>query len=660
MLAKFTAFCLAAYLTVSISVAGAQPHAVAADTPSTTPAGTTFTIPAGWATETRGTLVLLTPPEGDFKIVLIDLQAKDAPSALRAGWAAFDPAFKRPLRVTLPQAPYNGWEERQAYVYEVSPNEKLDVGAYTWRAGANWLVVLAEGDQATEEKRAGPINLVIGSLRPKGYTRESFVGRKAHPLDAQRIQVLKDFVASGMQMLKVPGTGLAFIDGGKVVYQGGVGVRELGKPAKVDANTRFIAASNTKAMTTLLLAELVDEKKLRWDEPATEAYPAFKLGDPQVTREAQIKHLICACTGMPREDFEWIFNYEGNTPATAMAQLGRMVPTSKFGEVFQYSNLMAAAAGFIGGSVAEPGKEIGAAYDGAMQRKVLEPLRMTRTTFDFARAMSDSDYARPHDVDIDGKAVEGSMSLNYAVVPVRPAGGMWTTPHDLAQYVMMELARGTLPDGKRLVSEENLLERRRPNVIVSEDITYGMGLMTDKRWGVTVVHHGGDLAGYHSDMMWLPDYGVGAVILTDSDPGYAIRGPLMRKLLEVLFDGKQLADAQLKAAAEQIDADRKKTRERLVVPADVALTAKLATRYTNNALGTLTLLRKGKDLVVRAGQHEWESIVATRKNDDGTVSLITISPNVQGFEFVIGEKDGRRVLITRDAQHEYVYVEAAA
>ncbi|HEY4114951.1 MAG TPA: serine hydrolase domain-containing protein [Rhizomicrobium sp.] len=646
-------------LVFGCGMANAAPQTVAADTPSATPAGTTFTIPAGWSSDTNGKLVVLAPPEGDLKVGLIDVEAKDADSAVAAGWEAFQPGFKRPLRLATPQSPYNGWEERHSYDYETSPNEKLVVTAYAWRSGANWLVVMGHGNEATAEKRLGQVGLIIGSARPKGYSRESFVGKAAHPLDAARIQTLKNFVADGMSMLRVPGVGLAFIDGGKVVYEGGIGVRTLGKPAKIDANTRFIAASNTKAMTTLLLARLVDEGKLRWDEPVVEAYPNFKLGDPQVTREAEIKSLICACTGMPREDFEWLLNYEGNTPASAMQQLGHMVPTSKFGEVFQYSNLMAAAAGFIGGSIAEPGKELGAAYDEAMQKKVFGPLGMTRTTLSFEKAMSDDDYARPHDVDIDGHPAVGSMSLNYAVIPARPAGGMWTTPHDLAQYVMMELAKGVAPNGKRLVSEANLMERRKPNVIVGEDVTYGMGLITDKRWGVTVIHHGGDLAGYHSDMMWLPDYGVGAVILTDSDPGYAIRGPLMRKLLEVMFDGKPLADAQLKAAADQLDADRKKTRERLVIPADSALTANLASYYTNPALGSVTLVHKGKDLVVHPGRHEWQSVVATRKNDDGSISLITISPTLQGFEWVIGEKDGKRTLITRDAQHEYVYTEAA-
>ena len=114
----------------------------------------------------------------------------------------------------------------------------------------------------------------------------------------------------------------------------------------------------------------------------------------------------------------------------------------------------------------------------------------------------------------------------------------------------MELAKGVLPDGKRLVSEENLLARREPHVPVGEDVTYGMALMVDKRWGVPVVHHGGDLAGYHSDMMWLPEHGVGAVILTNSDSGVVLRGPLLRRLLEVLFDGKPEAEEQIRVARQ--------------------------------------------------------------------------------------------------------------
>ena len=57
---------------------------------------------------------------------------------------------------------------------------------------------------------------------------------------------------------------------------------------------------------------------------------------------------------------------------------------------------------------------------------------------------------------------------------------------------------------------------------------------------------------------------------------------------------------------------------------------------------------------------EWKSTVASRKNDDGTISFITVDPGAEGFEFVVADKDGKRRLVLRDAQHEYTFEEAGA
>ena len=627
------------------------------DTPRATSAGATFTLPAGWTMTTTGALTLLGMPETDSHVAIVDLKAKDADAAVAAAWAAYQPGFKRALRVALPQAARNGWQERKTYDYETSPNERVVVQVLAWRAGDAWTVVIIDGSEPTVEKRSAPLGLALQSLRPKGYSRELFSGKKAHPLDETRLAILKEFVASGMKMLDTPGVGLAFIDGGKTVWAGGLGVKELGKPDLVGPNTLFIAASNTKALTTLLLAELVDEGKIRWDQPVTELLPTFKLGDEATTKQVLVKHLICACTGMPRQDLEWLFEYQNETPVSAMRLLGTMQPTSGFGEVFQYSNLMAAAAGYIGGTTAMPGAEWGTAYDEAMRTKVFEPLGMATTTFDFARAVR-GDVAQPHGEDLDGKLTRARMDLNYSVYPVRPAGGVWTSPRELAKYVEMELAKGMLPNGKRLVSEKNLLARYTPNVIVGEDVTYGMALMVDTRYGIPVVRHGGDLAGYHSDMIWLPDHGVGVVILTNADAGVLIRGPLLRRLLEVLFDGKPEAEEMLKVATARRKASIAKERERLVLPADPDAVARLAPHYVSTALGEVNVLKKGTATLFDVG--EWKSAVASRKNDDGTISFITIDPTLEGFEFVVADKDGARRLIIRDAQHEYVFQEATA
>jgi hypothetical protein len=181
-----------------------------------------------------------------------------------------------------------------------------------------------------------------------------------------------------------------------------------------------------------------------------------------------------------------------------------------------------------------------------------------------------------------------------------------------------------------------------------------MGLTVDSTYGVPVVHHGGDMVGYHSDMMWLPDHGVGAVILTNGDPGWYIRSRFQRKLLEVLFDGEPLADKDLAADAERYYEGMAADRKLLDLPADRQAVGKLASKYSNSALGEITVSRDGEATVFDFG--EWQSEVATRQNPDGTISFITVTPGMIGFEFVVGDGD-QRTLVVRDAQHEYVFEE---
>jgi CubicO group peptidase (beta-lactamase class C family) len=629
---------------------------VTADTPRVTSAGATFKVPSGWSIETRNELVILTPPETDTHIAIVDSQAADAKAAVAAAWAAYKPESKRPIKLTTPRPAREGWEERQVFDYETSPNERAAVQALALRAGKRWTVVILDGTDPTVEKRSAPIGLVFESLRPKDYHRESFADRTPHPLDEAHIAQLKAFVETSMQQLGIPGASMALMDRGKIVYQGGFGVRELGKPEKVDENTVFMAASNTKGMTTLLLAELVDEKKLRWDEPVIDVYPAFKLGDADTTKKVLVKNLICACTGVPRQDMEWLFEFKNATPETELALLGTMQPTSKFGEVFQYSNMMAAAAGYIGAHLVYPSLELGVAYDKAMQQKIFDPLGMKSTTFDYARALA-GNHATPHGDDIDGKPTVASMAINYSIVPARPAGAVWTSSADLIRYVQDELSLGKLPDGKQLVSAENLLMRRAPQISLGEDASYGMGLIVDHTYGVPVVSHGGSMSGFKSDFYFLPDSGIGAVLLTNSDNGGMMLGPFGRRLLEVVFDGKPEAVAEVASRAASHKAALAKDRERLVVPATPALVSGLAKHYSSKELGDLDVLTNNGATTFDLG--EWKSTVASRKNDDGTISFITIDPGTDGFEFVVGERAGKKVLVIRDGQHEYVFAESA-
>jgi CubicO group peptidase (beta-lactamase class C family) len=632
------------------------PAKVSADSPRVTPGGTSFKVPAEWSIASGKNIVVLEPPEADTHIAIVDVQASDARNAVSAAWAAYKPEFKRPIKLVTPRPAKEGWAERQIFDYETSPNERAAVQALALRAGTGWTVAIIDGTDPTVEKRSAAIGLVFESLRPKDYRRESFAGLKPHALDDAHIALLKQFVEDSMRQLGIPGVGMALLDHGRVVYEGGLGVRELGKPAAVDENTVFMAASNTKGMTTLLLAELVDQNKLQWEEPVAHVYPAFKLGDPETTRKVLVKNLICACTGLPRQDLEWLFEYKNATPESELALLGTMQPTSKFGEVFQYSNLMAAAAGYIAGHIVHPDMELGAAYDAAMQEMVFDPLAMKSTTFNYARALA-GNHATPHSDDIDGKPSVAAMDINYSIVPARPAGAVWTSAADLSRYVQLELNRGKLPNGQQLVSPESLLARRAPQVRLGEDSSYGMGLIVDRTYGVPVVSHGGSMSGFKSNWFALPESGIGAVLLTNSDNGGMMLGPFERRLLEVVFDGKPEAAADVASRAAAHKAQIAKDRERLVVPADPPSVAALAKRYSSKELGDLTVLSHNGITTFDLG--EWKSTVASRHNDDGTTSFITIDPGTDGFEFVVGDRAGKRVLVIRDGQHQYTFTETA-
>ena len=629
---------------------------VAGDSPRATAGGVSYIAPAGWTLLVQGAVTLLTAQEGDSQVAIIESTAREPDAAVAEAWALYRRAPPPPLRLAIEVPGRNGWERLRRYTYELSPNEKRSVGVTAQRHTNAWVVTVWDGSDATFGKRSAQFGLIGQSLRPASYERESFAGRKANPLDPARLRELDELIELGLEELGVPGAAVSIVEGERVVHARGYGVRQLGQRVPVDADTLFPIASNTKALTTLLLAQLVDDGKLRWGELVTEAYPDFRLGDAATTAATRIEHLVCACTGLPRKDFELILEFGRATPQTQIAALAGIQPTTKFGETYQYSNLLAAVAGFIAGHVAAPGRELGKSYDEAVQARIFNPLGMKRSTFDIARALRDN-HAAPHALDIDAKMAEVDMAVNYDVVPLRPAGGAWSTASELIQYVRLELARGVTPSGQRIVSEQNLLERRQPYSRVGEFRTYGMGLGIENRYGMTSIDHGGGLFGYRSQMHWLPDHGVGMVILTNADTGGQLMRVVYRFLLELLFDGKPEAVEDLHTAARTIREPMAKERARLTVPADDQAVTALAARYEHPSLGAIVVKRVGA--ATRFDFGEWASDMASRPNDDGTLSFVTISPGiVRFFNFVVGNRQDKRTLTLREAQHEYVFVEA--
>ncbi len=639
---------------------GAMSQAVHAETPAVAVTksqalGATFTLPPGWVQETKGDAVVVHPTEPGLVFTLTQhAGAADAATAVKAGWAVANPAFADALVNATSRGAVTGWDDLVFFAYDTPTSEHRLSMAAAMRKGADWFVVNAEAQSATFDKHGAEAQSFMNSIAPAGYTPEDFTGRTPHVLDAKRIAELRAFVESSMAKLHIPGAAFAIIDGDKVIDEEGVGVRTFGKPDKVDAHTRFMIASNTKGMTTLLLARLVDEGKLRWDEPVTDVYPKMALGDPEVTKKLEIRHLVCACTGLPRADYETYFVDPKSPAQLTFDQLKLLKPTTGFGEVFQYSNTLAAAAGYVGGHVAYPGMEDGAAYDKAMKELIWAPLGMTETSFDDPRYVK-GNFASPHGDTLSGGIGFAPQGLNATLLPYRPAGSAWSSVHDMALYVRNEVLEGKRPDGTTFIGRDAVLARRARGVSTGDNAWYGMGVMTKLIGNVEIVHHGGAVNGYKSDWMVVPSAHIGTVILTNGENGTPLATDFNRKVMELLYDGKAEAEANIDSHAAQ-NASGLEAARRMIKP--VGKSVDLGAYYTHPVLGSIRVVRGKSGITFDFGP--WSSTMGWKAdpNATGGFDYVSTAPSAIGDVSFVPGKDGKvRTLTLSDEQHSYVYRE---
>ena len=620
----------------------------------TLPSGATLKVATDWTVTEVTDGLTLQDPEKRLKIEVVEVDASAGMSAsISAAWSSRRPGFNRKELSSSDSPGREGWDLLRWAEYKTSPEESRTVSAFASKKDSHAIVLLTDGSLAAAQRRSSQIALVYASLRPAGYVRETYLGRTPRPLDAERVEQLKKFIDQMREAADVPGVSVVLFDKDTTLIEAGFGVRERGRPEPVTADSLYIIASNTKALTTLLLAKLVDEGRFRWETPVAQVYPSFQTGDPEFTKRVLVKHLVCACTGLPRQDFEWLFTFDRSSPEGQLEVLATMKPTTELGALYQYSNPLASAAGYIGAQVIKPGGELGEAYDEVMRDKIFRPLGMNRTTFSFDEALK-ADHASPHSWDMSLKNVPIDMVLNHSVIPVRPAGGAWSSVRDYARYVRLELNNGRLPDGSTFVTEKNLLARRAPQVSVGEEGWYAMGLWLEDVKSIRVISHGGSMFGYMSDFFFVPDLGIGGVILTNADSGWGVAGAVMRRTLEIIYDGKPEAEEDFLSTIRENKIYLTDMQKDWSVPPDPAEVKRLAASYRNAALGDV-VVHPGKDEVVfQFGG--WKSHMASKLNPDGTTSFISIDPGVRGFEFNAPAAEASYTRLTlRDPQHTYEY-----
>jgi CubicO group peptidase (beta-lactamase class C family) len=436
------------------------------------------------------------------------------------------------------------------------------------------------------------------------------------------------------------------------VYERTAGVRTLGQKDPITPDTLFLMGSIGKSMTTMMEATLVDAGKLRWDTPVTELLPSFALADEALTHRLVMWNMSCACTGVPSRDYEFVL-FVHMTPEQRIASMRPIRPTTGFGETFQYSSLMVAAGGFAAAHAYAPDRSLGDAFEAAMRRNVLDPIGMKSSTLDFD-AVRRADHATPHASTVEGATMPVPIAYeNFARRD--PAGGVWSSVRDMERYVMTELAKGVSPDGKRVVSEANLLERRKPRVRVDEDTSYGLGLNVGTYRDLPMIGHSGGTVGFRTTMFLLPAQGVAVVALTNTSTGDGFTQAFERKVMEVLFEGaKDVAATRVAFVARERRERTASDLARLDRTPDPAWVRGLAGTYANEFLGRVSLGVGPGGGVFEAPAGEWKSAIAQKREDDGTIKVVLVEPPANGLELVVGGTAARPTLTLHDDQITYV------
>jgi CubicO group peptidase (beta-lactamase class C family) len=628
---------------------------LAEDTPTTTASGAKFTAPKGWWLLRRGGLIVLQDPEKDLSVAFAERAAKNADEAVAAAWQEFAPGFARVARNTVRPPPRDGWDEIQQTFYEVPAAEARTVIAAARRKGATWYLALIDGADPAMERRGAQMSIAVGSLKVAGQEEEDLSKKEAHPLDAARAEKLAAFVEGAMKDSEIPGAAVAVVQGGKVVFARGFGVKELGKGEPVTPRTLFLIGSTSKSLTTLMMAKLVDEGRFSWDTPITKLMPSFALGDAEATRKLTVAYTVCACTGLPRQDMEFIFEFAHATPESRILSMRGMKPTTGFGETFQYSNLMVSAGGYVAALAAEKGKKLDSAYDAVLESRVLGPLSMKVTTGDTKLALK-RDHAMPHGKEIHDEPMPIPVEYEGAVTSVLPAGGLWSSAEDMARWELLELGNGKL-DGKQLVSEANLLERRKPRVQLSAKASYGLGLFVDRSRGLLSVGHGGNTLGFTSDETFFPEKGFGIVTLANVQVANAFTGAVRRRLVELLLDAREEAAESLAFSRKEQAIELAKDLKEIALVPDRAFVTPLVGRWKNASLGPAEIrLEPSGGATFDAG--EWKSPLGIHTAPDGTRKLILTGAPLAGLAFWPKDKDGKTALLFETAQQKYWFERA--
>ncbi len=409
-----------------------------------------------------------------------------------------------------------------------------------------------------------------------------------------------------LKTFDVPGMAVAVIKDGKVIHAKGYGVRSLKTMQKVDENTLFGIASNSKAFTTAALGMLIDEGKLKWDDKVTDYIPEFKLYNPYVTDDFTIRDLVTHRSGLGLGAGDLMMFPDGSdfTKKDIIHNLRYLKQVSSFRTKYDYDNNLYIVAGEVVAKVS------GISWEDFIENRIMKPLGMTASASSLSRLKDRSNMISPH-APVDGKVQAINMEWSESA---NAAGGIWSNLTDYSKWLIMQMENGKYGEGssKRLFSEavhddmwtqQTIIPVRTSAPYNSHFAGYGLGFFLRDVKGYKHVSHTGGLAGIVTQEIMIPELKLGIIVFTNQQAGAAftaVTNIIMDSYLGVkgmdwiklLHDRVAAGEAQAKKITEDVWKDIEAQQKASTAKSDIN---QFTGTYTDQWFGDIMIsVKNGK------------------------------------------------------------------
>jgi CubicO group peptidase (beta-lactamase class C family) len=343
---------------------------------------------------------------------------------------------------------------------------------------------------------------------------------------------LDAYVSKAIDTWKMPGLSIAIVRNDSVIYAKGFGVQSVATKTPVNERTLFEIGSSSKAFTATLIAMLVGEGKMHFDDQLTTYLPDFRMYDPVANEAVTLRDALSHRSGIARGELAWLGS--GVSRDEVLHRVRFLKPETPFRSHYSYQNMMFLAAGQA------VGKAAGTSWDDLVRQRIFVPLGMTATVTTY-KGLTNTNVATPHGLDHDTAFTKPPFDAEN----IAPAGAIISSAADMAQWLRFQLNDGVV-NGKRLVASAALRETHTPQILIPSTggrggaadtapvkrfTSYGMGWMVEDYRNNLSWQHGGNTLGMTAAVGMLPEKKFGVVVLSN------MQGAQLPALLEqYIFD----------------------------------------------------------------------------------------------------------------------------